>query len=226
MQEDQQLAVRERLDAEVEDLKSKLVEAQARIQPLSDAAQEALDTFFGKDLDDAIDPAAEKAYDRAQHAFERGLDNVAFLKSKIELLQSEEEFDRRCNVQTRVVTARKARMAKKETAKDQGVPEIYLAESGNFKPGLDARYKSDLINSALGEKGKGQLAEFDAKDAIKRLQQRNWISFLERKKEIIKEKEAKAAKAKAEKDEKAREAAAAKAVKAAQDKAAKEKVAA
>ena len=67
---------------------------------------------------------------------------------------------------------------KKPTAKDQGVPDAYLADNGNFKPGLDARYKSDLITSILGEKNPKSLHTFEAADAQKRLEQRGWQGFL------------------------------------------------
>jgi hypothetical protein len=82
----------------------------------------------------------------------------------------------------------------KETAKDQGVPEIYLGESGNFKIGMDARLKSDLVNSALGlitkEEPGDSLMVFSEAEATKLLQARGWTGFLDRKREIV---EAKAA---------------------------------
>jgi hypothetical protein len=99
----------------------------------------------------------------------------------------------------------------KQTAKDQGVPAVYLSESGNFKPGMDARYKSDLISAVLGLDLSKALHKFTAADAESRLAQRNWIPFLERKRALIKEKAA-AAKEQAEKKATAtRERAAAKA---------------
>lgn len=41
--------------------------------------------------------------------------------------------------------------AKKVTIdpRSQGIPDVYLSENGKFKPGFDAKAKSDLVNSAL-----------------------------------------------------------------------------
>ena len=38
---------------------------------------------------------------------------------------------------------------KQPNPRDQGIPEIYLSESGKFKPGFDAKLKSDLVNSVI-----------------------------------------------------------------------------
>jgi hypothetical protein len=100
---------------------------------------------------------------------------------------------------------------KKETAKDQGVPDVYLADNGNFRPGLDAKYKSDLIKCALGLDTSDCAHVFEAKDAEARLDKRGWRSFLDRKVEILKEKKAAADAKAAEKEAAAREKAAAKA---------------
>jgi len=91
---------------------------------------------------------------------------------------------------------------KKATAREQGVPEIYLGESGNYKPGMDARHKSDLINRVLGIENKKSLLPKDitAEQALEMLQLRGWVGFLERKREINAAKaEAKAAKPAAKK---------------------------
>jgi hypothetical protein len=55
------------------------------------------------------------------------------------------------------------------------------------------------VNSALGIKDKKALMTFEVKDALERLQVRNWVGFLTRKREIIEAKAAKAEKAKASK---------------------------
>lgn len=91
----------------------------------------------------------------------------------------------------------------KPTAKDQGVPDAYLGPGGRFRPGMDARYKSDLIASALGIETDrsatdrpstaraavgsktGALMTFDPKDAKKRLMQRGWGGFLEQKRKAL-----------------------------------------
>jgi integrase len=42
------------------------------------------------------------------------------------------------------------RPTKKQTAKEQGVPSVYLGPTGNFKPGYDASLKRDLVAAVLG----------------------------------------------------------------------------
>lgn len=76
-------------------------------------------------------------------------------------------------------------MSKKPTAKDQGVPEVYLGPGGRFRPGMDARYKSDLIASALGIESKDALMTFDPTDAKKRVTQRGWGKFLAEKRKAL-----------------------------------------
>lgn len=66
--------------------------------------------------------------------------------------------------------------APKVTARDQGIPEVYLSESGSFKPGYDAKLKSDLIVAVLGD---GRLHSFDADEALAILEQRGWMTMLE-----------------------------------------------
>ena len=65
---------------------------------------------------------------------------------------------------------------KKVTARDQGVPEVYLSEAGTFKPGYDAKLKSDLLTAVLGPK---TLHEWTAEDALAVLESRGWLPFLE-----------------------------------------------
>jgi hypothetical protein len=64
----------------------------------------------------------------------------------------------------------------KVTARDQGVPEVYLSESGSFKPGYDAKLKSDLLTAVLGD---GRLHTFTAEEALAVLESRGWTSMLE-----------------------------------------------
>lgn len=143
-------------------------------------------------------------------------DRIAYLVKRIALLESPDELERRRNVSTHMKEVRKmsAKNSNKQTAKDQGVPEVYLAESGNFRTGMDARYKSDLVLSVLGEitaaKPGKSLQVFDPADAEKRLQARGWTSFLDRKREILAAKAAAAEKKAAEKKQAAKDAAAAK----------------
>jgi len=65
--------------------------------------------------------------------------------------------------------------AKKVTARDQGVPEVYLSEAGTFRPGYDAKMKSDLITAVLGSP---TLHTFTAEEAEAILESRGWTKFL------------------------------------------------
>lgn len=74
----------------------------------------------------------------------------------------------------------------KQTAKDRGVPKEYLAENGNFKPGMDARYKSDLILAILEQPNSKALVKFTKMQAEKLFAAfPHWADFLARKTEIL-----------------------------------------
>jgi predicted transcriptional regulator len=59
--------------------------------------------------------------------------------------------------------------AKKPVARDQGVPEVYLSEAGTFRPGYDAKMKSDLITAILGSP---VLYQWDAETALRVMTER------------------------------------------------------
>lgn len=105
----------------------------------------------------------------------------------------------------------------KESAKDQGVPDVYLNENGNFKIGMDARLKSDLVLSATGQittaEPGNSLHVFSEKDAVALLTKRGWTSFLDRKREILAADESRKAETAKKREEQARERAAVKAEK-------------
>ena len=74
--------------------------------------------------------------------------------------------------------------AKKPTARDLGVPDAYVSANGKFRPGMDARYKSDLILRALDQPAPNALVKFTQAEAIKLLAKfPQWKPFLDRKKE-------------------------------------------
>lgn len=68
----------------------------------------------------------------------------------------------------------------KVTARDQGIPEVYLSESGAFRPGFDAKLKSDLINAVLGS---NVLHVFTEEEALAILESRGWMPMLEKSRE-------------------------------------------
>lgn len=111
--------------------------------------------------------------------------------------------------------ADEAKKESKPTPADQGVPAQYLNEAGTaFRIGMDARLKSDLVNSALGlitkEEPGNSLNVFTEAEATKLLETRGWTSFLDRKKEILAAQEAKRAESTAKREAAARERATAK----------------
>lgn len=76
----------------------------------------------------------------------------------------------------------------KQSAKDQGVPAEYLGATGNFKPGADSKYKSDLVICALDLDDSKCLVTFKPADAVKRLELRGWIPHLDRKRQLVADK--------------------------------------
>lgn len=68
----------------------------------------------------------------------------------------------------------------KATAKDKGAPDVYLNEKGNFKIGMDARFKSDLINTILGTPTDKALATFSEAEAKKHIDSFGWNVHLDK----------------------------------------------
>ena len=83
------------------------------------------------------------------------------------------------------------------TPREKGVPDSYLSESGKFVPGKDATYKSDLVNSALGLPLLNGAQPFKPSDAEARLEVMSWTSYLDRKRQVVADKAAKAEERKA-----------------------------
>lgn len=186
----------DRCKAEWVDVVSKIAPAQ---KVYDDAvAAESKYNNYDKPLPEKI----AKATDHALSSLHAWMDRKVVLEHTIKRLQSPAEIERRREVNNRIREVKKvaAENNKKETARDQGVPGSYLGANGNFKPGMDARYKSDLITSALGEKitDKG-LHQFTKESALERLQQRGWMSHLEKAKKSREDKAAKKAAAAREK---------------------------
>lgn len=186
-----------KLEHEVELAKEEWVEVCAKIGPAQEEYNKALDEEDKhKDFDKPLPAEVEKATDRTVHALWAWMDRKVVLENTIKKLQSPQEIERRRNTSNHLKEVRKVANNKKETAKDQGVPGTYLGAGGNFKPGLDARFKSDLITSALGEKiGPEGMHQFTRDAALEFLAKRGWLPHLEKAK---KSRDAKAAK-KAEK---------------------------
>jgi hypothetical protein len=216
--EERVAAEREVATRDLERAQVRMVELEGQIAELSSAEQKLWQKLerSGQSEGQLRDQweQADLARHRCNMEIQAAHDRVRFLIKKIAVLDSPEELARRAYVSNHMKEVRRimAEKTTKPTAKDTGVPDIYLSETGNFKTGMDARYKSDLVLSALGlitkEKPQKSLMVFEPADAEKRLAARNWTKFLIRKREIHEaEQKAKAAKA-AEREEQTRQAAA------------------
>jgi hypothetical protein len=71
-----------------------------------------------------------------------------------------------------------ASASKKQTAREQGFPEPYLGKAGNFKPGYDARAKSDLVAVLRGTPNPDALHRFTKAKAQKLIAARSWQRFV------------------------------------------------
>jgi hypothetical protein len=76
--------------------------------------------------------------------------------------------------------------SKAKTARDLGVPDAYLGPEGKFRPGADARLKSDLILRALNQPAPNALVPFSRQAATKLLAKfPQWKPTLDRKKQAL-----------------------------------------
>lgn len=84
------------------------------------------------------------------------------------------------------MAAKPKTQSKAKTARDLGVPDAYLGPNGKFRPGMDARLKSDLILLALDQPAPKALVQFPRAEAIKLLTKfPEWKPFLGRKKQAL-----------------------------------------
>jgi hypothetical protein len=187
--------VRAALQAEIDRLQVEYDRLEAQLPKLEHDYDMAR-----KEACNAIDsPAA----DRCSDSVIKVLTQQMTIMEKMDLLRNPAELERRmqdAGVKTqrieRIKTMAATVASKKQSARDMGTPDVYLAENGNFKPGLDARFKSDLVHSYLGLKSKKALRTFTKDEAESFLQARSWMGFVSQKREALERQEAKAAKAK------------------------------
>jgi hypothetical protein len=84
------------------------------------------------------------------------------------------------------MAAKPKTQSKAKTARDLGVPDAYLGPEGKFRPGADARLKSDLILRALNHPAPNALVPFSRQAAIKLLAKfPQWKPYLDRKKQRL-----------------------------------------
>lgn len=69
---------------------------------------------------------------------------------------------------------------KRPIARDLGVPTEYLSDNGRFRPGYDAKYKSDLISIALSL----DVADRDRQAAANQLTKLGWRAHLDKAREV------------------------------------------
>ena len=135
----------------------------------------------------ATDVRVEKAHKLIQKCEA----NLLAANRQLKKVNDPVEIERRMMTTARLTTLK--RQINRKTARDQGFPEVYLGETGNFKPGLDATAKSDLTHAYLGLVRPNALATFTPEEAMKLLQARGWMGYVEQKQKSLEAKEAKEA---------------------------------
>lgn len=196
--------VRVKWEAEVADLQRQWDKLEADLHSI----QAEYDAAWGKERKyefDSIPPQVAEESDRLSKQLLTVMEQQRNVRQALDRVSVPAELERRlqdANYTAASVERIKKMAAEKpakQTARELGVPDIYLSESGNFIPGKDARYKSDLVNSALGISTPEMAMTFEPNDAEVRLQARGWMGFLTRKREILAAKAAKAEATKAAK---------------------------
>jgi hypothetical protein len=192
-------------------VREQLDEARTQLFALGDESEVAWTAAYkGKDPDEPVDPEAERQYVLAQRRVDRQHALINSLERKLADLTTGRQIEQRLDNLDRITKLReRSTKVPKQSPKDQGVPDVYLnAENGNFRIGMDARLKSDLINSILGiittEKPGDSLHVFEEAHAMDILTARDWTGFLDRKRELSAEQATKKAARDAEKEERAR----------------------
>lgn len=185
--------IQEKIDRDKSKMSEALAHAEQKVATLLaalDVTHDAERAAWGDPHSEPPTPELHAAWDKAskevaaaQQRLFAAMTTRDQIERKLAVLDTREEYDRRAGVAVRINHLRGGNgmatsKTPKQTAKDQGVPDVYLSGSGNFKPGMDARYKSDLIAAILGEKNPKALMTFEAPDASRRLEQRGWEGFL------------------------------------------------
>jgi hypothetical protein len=178
--------ITERLDAELASARSEYDTLEAQLTSLQAPYDQAWARVTAHLADGTEPPVKDsKTCDKLDRQILVILASQSTLLSRITLLSSPEELERRLQDRPAPSGTPRAPAEAKLSALDRGVPDVYLGETGNFRPGMDARYKSDLIQAALGLPAPDALMSFDPDDAVTRLDERGWTGFLDRKREKI-----------------------------------------
>lgn len=215
------LAVRDavgvRLDREMFGVKERLATVDNLLLGLQEKADEAERIARNSESDE--DHAVR---DQLQDRLNELLVESTILTMKLKELRSPSELERRVTkalanqtslrrllaMSEATATAEAPVKTKKPNAADKGAPAIYLNDDGKFRIGMDARFKSDLVNSATGqittEKPGASLQVFEVAEAERLIAAFDWTQFLTRKQEILAGDQAKKAEAAKVREEKAR----------------------
>lgn len=209
-----EIAEQAKLDEEIAGLR--------REQQTEDEAGFALSPEVTKAADRAErtgKPEDQQAWEKLHAQLMRHINAGIRISEKLSVLTDPAELERRVNDKTHT-TERITKMTDKANttktskpkAADLGVPAAYVnSETGTFKVGMDARLKSDLILAILEQPAPKALVKFSKSDAETLFAKfPQWAQFLDRKRDIIAAKVAKAAEAKATKAADAKDSAAAK----------------
>lgn len=205
-----EIELQEQIDQEIDKLRADLQRVDDRtfdLQGKHDQAQAAADA--------SGDPEDQRKADQINRALVGSINRGTATSEKLQTLRHPSELERRAQDKLanqasirRLRMAEEATTVKKPTPKDQGFPDAYLSENGKFRIGMDARAKSDLVASVVGDITAEELGNalhfFPEKEALELLEVRGWTPFLDRKREILADKAQKQEARAKERDEAAR----------------------
>ena len=160
-----------------EQVEARIAELQAKEPAAMAEYHAAWDLYCSQTDPDFDDPALAKEADRTAKNIHGIHQAIAAFKAQIDRMNHPAEIERANQTKTRLENMM-ASKTPKITARDQGFPEIYLAPNGNFRPGMDARAKSDLISAICEAKGDKPnpkaIHRFDLDTANHLIEARGW----------------------------------------------------
>lgn len=178
-------ATAERIAAEIATLRGIIETAERNLPTLVEQHNAAWGEYS---KGEEIDTVAQKAYDRAGYMLTAAVDTIRM--AVVQIINLEDPRYEPTNPRRRTMSDDTKKMlrekkAPKVTAQMQGFPTAYLGDGGNFKVGLDARAKSDLVCAALGLPTDKALHWFSVDEATALLEARGWLRYLEKKRESL-----------------------------------------
>lgn len=195
---------------EIKRREAQVAHCMAEYEGFSDLAHAAGMAHLADEDNDELKEASRTA-DLKMDAARKRLENVEgalrTARRKLEDLNDPRQIEKRAEQRARLTNLKERRMAEKKTskstAKDQGFPSVYLADNGNFKVGMDAAAKGDMVSALVGQKKKDARYDFTTPEGLKLAQKlidaRGWQGFVTKRQAKIEADKAKAEKAKADK---------------------------